>query len=153
MARGIERHGVRVEGAAALLGVEVAGDEAFDWATEDSLAALTAGGARVLLVEPMPVAAAGQDPFACLGAAATVDECRFVAASDRRAAAAYRRAAEGGEVSTADLALLVCPGFPICDPVVNGEVVRLDTEHLTPKFAVTIVEPVRRLLHDLGLLP
>jgi peptidoglycan/LPS O-acetylase OafA/YrhL len=131
----------------------LAGDDAFDWAMEDSLAALTAGGARVLLVEPMPVAADGQDPFACLGAAATVDECRFVASADGRAAAAYRRFAEGGEVSTADLALLVCPGFPICDPVVNGEVVRLDGEHLTPKFAVTIAEPVRRLLHDLGLLP
>jgi hypothetical protein len=147
---GSPRYEIHADGGGPPEGLD--GDDGLAWATGRSLDRLTAGGARVLLVDPMPVSGA-LDPFACLGAAETVDECRFVAATDGRTAAVYREVARAATVDEVDLAPLVCPGHPICDPVVNGEVVRLDTEHLTPRFAVTLVDPVRRVLLDLGLLP
>jgi peptidoglycan/LPS O-acetylase OafA/YrhL len=122
-------------------------------ATTDSLEALRADGRKVLLIDPIPVAPS--DPLACLSKAKVLEECRYVA-SDNAAfmERVYRGLADRDDrVSTLDLDRLVCPYLPICDPVVNGQIVKFDTSHLTPKFVTSIVPSIDTYLKDTGLIP
>ena len=41
---------------------------------------------------------------------------------------------------------LVCPYDPICDPVVNGQIVRFDASHITVAFANSIAPQVNAYL-------
>ena len=43
--------------------------------------------------------------------------------------------------------------MPICDPVIDGRIVRFDNQHITPAFAVTLADPVAAFLQDAGLIP
>jgi hypothetical protein len=53
------------------------------------------------------------------------------------AVAAQNRAAEGLPIRFIDMNDLICPA-PRCSPVVNGEVVYTDDNHLTAKFSQTL---------------
>ena len=35
-----------------------------------------------------------------------------------------------------------CPFTPICDPIVNGMIVRFDDNHLTDSFVRTLADPL-----------
>jgi hypothetical protein len=56
-------------------------------------------------------------------------------------------------VTSADFDRLVCPFLPICDPVVNGQIVKFDGTHLTAKFVTSIAPEVDAYLKDAGLIP
>lgn len=44
---------------------------------------------------------------------------------------------------------LVCPYLPICDPVVDGEIVKLDQGHITATYARRVVShDIKRFLVD-----
>jgi hypothetical protein len=52
-----------------------------------------------------------------------------------------------------DLDRLVCPYFPICDPIVNGVVVKRDKQHITAAYSKTMGEPIDSVLAADGVVP
>jgi peptidoglycan/LPS O-acetylase OafA/YrhL len=113
-----------------------------DETTTRSVDALVADGRKVVLIEPIPVGPQGprREPLSCLSTAKVVEECRYVA--NQRPFSleeVYRRLDRDSErVWAIDLDPLVCPHLPICDPIVNREVVKFDRSHLTGRFARSI---------------
>ena len=53
---------------------------------------------------------------------------------------------------TADLDHLVCPFLPICDPVIDGHIVKADPTHLTVDFAKAIAPQVGEYLKQAGVI-
>jgi peptidoglycan/LPS O-acetylase OafA/YrhL len=121
--------------------------------TSDSVNALRADGRKVLMVEPIPVAPS--DPLACLSKSKVLEQCSYVATKNGDFIERYYRqlADHDDRVWSLDLDHLVCPYLPICDPVVNGQIVKLDVSHLTAKFAKSIAPPIDAYLKDNGILP
>jgi peptidoglycan/LPS O-acetylase OafA/YrhL len=113
---------------------------------------LRADGRRVLIIEPGPIAPF--DPVACLSDATFLDECRYVATLEPSPVdRAYRDLDERDDgVWSMDIDRLVCPYLPICDPVVDGLIVKRDVGHLTGRYAATLAEPFERYLAAGGLL-
>lgn len=122
-----------------------------DRATE-TVGGLREDGRLALIVEPVPMAAS--DPTACLSDAIYLDECRYVWDAEPSAVErAYRDLdLHDDGVWSVDIDPVVCPFLPICDPVVNGLIVKRDPEHLTSRFSATLAEPFERALADAGLL-
>ena len=56
-------------------------------------------------------------------------------------------------VYSLDLDKQVCPLLPICDPVIGGQIVKLDPSHLTAGFVVTLAPYVDTYLKSVGLIP
>jgi peptidoglycan/LPS O-acetylase OafA/YrhL len=138
-------------------------DDAKDWgeryerATRETVQLLRGRDRQVVILEPIPQPADPEPrhPIECLGEATFLEECRFVA---RQGPAGielvYRRVAKGEDrVEVVDLDRLVCPFLPICDPVLNGHVVRADIAHLGAPFAKTLAAPLARHFERLGVLP
>ncbi|MFM7225296.1 MAG: hypothetical protein ACKO1Y_07705, partial [Actinomycetota bacterium] len=102
-----------------------------------------------------PVPTSGLDIRTCLRRAESLEECRYVGPRTVSGLeAAYRKLArEDPGIATLDLDRLVCPYLPICDPVVEGTLVKSDTYHLTPTFAESLAPTIERLLRDRGVLP
>jgi peptidoglycan/LPS O-acetylase OafA/YrhL len=117
-------------------------DAAMRAATESSVERILASGARLLVVEPMTRAPAGYDPLTCLASSAFQEQCRFEA--DQRPYWAEDQlrelAGQHDGMATLDLDPVVCPRDPVCDPVLEGEVVRWDGAHLTRRFSRTLVD-------------
>jgi hypothetical protein len=129
--------------------------EYLDWiekSTTDSFDALRADGRKVLLIDPIPVAPS--DPLACLSKAKVLEECRYVATHNAdHMERLYRELADrDDQARPLDLDRLVCPYLPICDPVVNRQIVKFDTSHLTPKFVTSIAPAIDAYLKDNGLI-
>jgi peptidoglycan/LPS O-acetylase OafA/YrhL len=114
-------------------------DAWFEQTTTDSIAQLRAGGRDVVLLEPVPFKT-DFNAVDCLSTAKVVEECRFVADADPSPVEQlYRRLdRQDDHVWSADLDNLVCPYFPICDPIVNHQVVKFDNTHITKAFARTL---------------
>ena len=111
--------------------------------TRKSLSELTAHGAKVLVVDPIPATTFDNDPVKCLGENTVLEACRFVTSEDASPLERmYRADADNRTVYEADFDKLVCPFKPICDPVVKGKLVRFDQQHLTPDFALSLADPV-----------
>ena len=51
-----------------------------------------------------------------------------------------------------DIDRLVCPYFPICDPVINGMVVKLNAGHITAHYAVAISPEIEAYLKQNAIL-
>lgn len=120
----------------------------------DVVADLRAGGRTVVMFEPVPVAAPDQDPLTCLSDASSVVECRFVTSRLPGGEEKVMRdlAEVDDQVVSLDLDALVCPYLPICDPVVDGRIVRSDTNHLTTTFASSLLDSVEEELVHQGVL-
>ena len=59
----------------------------------------------------------------------------------------YDKVAHSDEhVRLMDLDRVVCPYYPICDPVVSGDIVRVDGQHISPQYALDIVDQVTTML-------
>jgi hypothetical protein len=122
-------------------------------ATRKSLDELRADGRKVLLIEPIPLAP--MDPLTCLSKAKVLEQCAYVTSAEPDFVEQYYRqlADHDKRVWSIDLDRLVCPFLPICDPVVNGQIVKLDGTHLTPKFAKSIAPAVDAYLKANGVIP
>ena len=107
---------------------------------------------HVVLVDPMPVAPT--NPIACLSDSEWLEDCRFVVDDEGLWIEDYYRdlAEVRRDVVIADLDGLVCPYLPICDPVIAGEVVRLERQNPTQEFGATLAEPIGALLELYGVL-
>ncbi|MFZ6004100.1 MAG: SGNH hydrolase domain-containing protein, partial [Actinomycetota bacterium] len=123
--------------------------------TEDSLAALRAGGRKVVIIEPTPTSGDNFDPLQCLSAADVVEECRYaVEPSPTGLEQLYRKLdASNVDVWAANLDELVCPFLPICDPIVDGQVVKFDGGHLVRSYAAGIAPSLASYLADNGVIP
>ena len=122
--------------------------------TERSLKQLERTAPKVLIVEPEPLTESKRDPFKCLTKAKFLEQCRFVAnTAPLPIERIYQSIADNKRGYLADFDKLLCPFDPICDPVINGLIVRFDNQHITPKFAVTLADPVAAFLIEDRLIP
>ncbi len=121
--------------------------------TSDSLAKLRAGGRRkVVLIEPIPVTRF--NPLDCLSKATYLEQCSYVVRPGPDALERDYRAFAKKEhnVWSVDLDHLVCPFLPICDPIVNNQIVKWDPTHLTVAFAKTIGPQLNTYLQQNNIL-
>ena len=83
-----------------------------------------------------------------------VDPCRFVASPSTFTEERLDRRldAEDDDVWSLDIDRLACPYLPICDPVVDGRIVRRDNTHLTTVYASSLADPFEDLLASAGIL-
>ena len=104
-------------------------------------------GRKIVIIRPMPLAPAGFDPFSCLSSAKFLEDCRYVATTAPTPLEGYYASiADAKKTWLLDFDELVCPYFPICDPVVERTVVKKDPQHLTAAYAKLIAGPVGDLL-------
>jgi len=73
---------------------------------------------------------------------------------DRNLAAATGPAAtrSTSKVWSFDMNRLACPRYPVCDPVVNGIIVRRDHTHLTGTYARALATSLDTILRDRHVL-
>jgi peptidoglycan/LPS O-acetylase OafA/YrhL len=122
-------------------------------ATKQSIAAMSDGGRRkVVLLEPIPVTRF--NPLDCLSKATYIEQCRYVASAlpDRLEQFFRSLAKHDRNVWSINLDKLVCPFLPICDPIVNGQIVKWDPTHLTVKFAQSIAPELNTYLQQNNIL-
>ena len=107
------------------------------------------------MIEPIPVPPTGDDPLVCLSKATVLEQCRFVAPAGPLPEERIMRAlaAATDDVWSLDLDRRICPFLPICDPVVDGLVPRLDDNHITVTFGRTLRPAVEQFLDANGVLP
>ncbi len=118
-------------------------------ASTRTIARLQHEGRKVVAIEPVPTTPNDFDPTGCLSEAKYLDDCRYVAhVGPTPVERAYREAARRDGVWDLNLDHLVCPYFPICDPVVHGMVVKQDHGHLTATYARSISDEIERYLRD-----
>jgi len=121
--------------------------------TKVSIAQLNVEGRRLVIVEPIP--RTDVNATECLKTSKVLEACRVVA--DTRPSPLeleYRAfAKKNPPVLSADFDRLVCPYFPICDPVIAGHIVKVDSQHLTTEFAQYIAGDVDAYLKANGVLP
>ncbi|MBK6854981.1 MAG: hypothetical protein IPG97_00015 [Microthrixaceae bacterium] len=105
------------------------------------------------MIETLP-RSGGPNPLNCLGTATYQEECRFEAPGQDYWVDGDLRALDQAseQMWSVDLDRAVCPALPICDPIVDGTVVRWDGAHLTRRFGMTLVDDLTRMLADRGLL-
>ncbi len=100
-------------------------------ATDASLDALSAEGARVVLFEPLPFG--DFDPTICLSGASDVGQCAYeVPATTFPTETTYRKEADErpDAVFDVDYDRIACPYLPVCLPVVDGRLVFRNQYHL-----------------------
>jgi peptidoglycan/LPS O-acetylase OafA/YrhL len=106
---------------------------------------------KVLIVDPFPIA--DDDPFVCLTRSEFLESCRFtVSKVSQPLMKVYAGLADQTRTYVVDWNKLACPNLPICDPVVNGLIVRWDIEHLTPRYALSIAPQIRAYLERTKLV-
>jgi peptidoglycan/LPS O-acetylase OafA/YrhL len=122
--------------------------------TVRSLAELRGDDRKVMMIEPIPVAPRKLIPAVCLSAARVLEECRYVASTAPDPLVnKYRELDQRyDDVWAADFDHLACPFLPICDPVVNGQIVKGDRTHLTDKFTRTLAGPIDNYLKQSGII-
>jgi hypothetical protein len=121
--------------------------------TVQSLPQLARDGRKVILVEDTPNATI--DTRDCLSKAKVLEDCRFVANRfPTPLERLYRQLARAqSRVYAADFDRLVCPFLPICDPVVDGQIVTFDGSHLTVAFSKLIAPQVDAYLQQTVIKP
>ncbi|MBX3286417.1 MAG: acyltransferase [Actinobacteria bacterium] len=130
-------------------------DELVEARTRATVAELRAEGRKVVIIEPIPQPRDDEeDPLVCLSRGEGVDPCRFVASPSTFTEERLDRRldAEDDDVWSLDIDRLACPYLPICDPVVDGRIVRRDNTHLTTVYASSLADPFEDLLVSAGIL-
>jgi hypothetical protein len=122
--------------------------------TTESLKALGADGRKVVLIEPIPFDVAF-DPLHCLSTATFVEACRYVVNDEPTDLEQLYRRLDGDSdrVWSLDIDRLVCPFDPICDPVIDQLVTKIDATHLARKFAESLAPDIDAYLKQNAILP
>jgi hypothetical protein len=110
------------------------------------------GRRKVVLLEPIPITRF--NPLDCLSKATYLEECRYVSSAepDRLELFFRQLAKRDRNVWSIDLDHLVCPFLPICDPIVNGQIVKWDPTHLTVSFARSIASQLNQYLQQNSII-
>ena len=122
-------------------------------ASSESVDQLESDGRKIVILEPFPLAPRMVQPLSCLSEAAFVERCRYVASPPTPIEHDYRDLANGNDVFTLDLDRLVCPYYPICDPIVNGVVVKRDFQHITAEYSKMLAPSLSSLMIADRILP
>jgi hypothetical protein len=119
-------------------------------ATEATLDHIESAGMRMVIIEPLPYTTF--DTVHCLSGTTQVMDCAFAATPEPTPMEAMYRAeaAERPGVDSVDLDPLVCPGKPLCVPILDGELVYRDAFHIYPPFAIDHRDEVWSLLAATG---
>ena len=150
----IESDAVRVPGGRVIASHSGAFEPALRAAANASIDALRAPGRKIVVIEPIPLAPSGFNPFTCLSKARYLEQCRYVASAvPSPLERFYRSVANGTSIYSLDIDRLVCPYLPICDPIVNGQVVKHDSQHLTAGYSKTLATPIAAVLAADGIVP
>jgi peptidoglycan/LPS O-acetylase OafA/YrhL len=122
--------------------------------TERSLKAMGAFAKKILIVDPIPTTIPAHDPFVCLTKSKFIEDCRFVVSTEPAPLRLiYGRLADNNQFYVANIDKLICPYWPICDPIVDGLIVRHDYEHITPAFSLSLTPALTNLLQNEALIP
>lgn len=130
-------------------------DQTLRRSTRESLDEL-GKGRQLLIVEPAPTPTdPAINPLDCLDEADVVEQCRFVASTGTNWLLEEERtlATASDSIATADFSHLICPFFPICDPIVDDKVVFWNGRHITSEYSRTLGDDVGRYLKEQGLIP
>jgi hypothetical protein len=94
------------------------------------------------------------NPLQCLAKARVLEQCRYIASAPPTWLELLERklAKQSNQVTSADFDRLVCPYLPICDPVINGIIVKWNGQHLSARYAASLAKPVAAYLHSNGLI-
>jgi hypothetical protein len=120
----------------------------------ESVDRILATGAKLVVVEPMPRGPRNPNPLNCLGSSRYQEECHFLTPTDpywieeelRELDARY------DQMWAVDLDRAVCPAKPVCEPYIDGIVVRWDDAHLTRRFAATLDDEMLAVLRAIGVV-
>jgi peptidoglycan/LPS O-acetylase OafA/YrhL len=123
--------------------------------TSRSMQALIDGRRELVIIEPIPHAAGQLNPLNCLAQADFIEECRYVVSPIPTWLEEYYRQVDrrSANVKVANFDRLLCPFWPICDPILNGEVVRWDASHITDQFSASIGDDVAAWFKENGVIP
>ena len=129
--------------------------EQFDIArstSEATIDSFLADGRRVVLLEPIPIS--NLDAPTCLSGASSLRECTFTAAEGPLPTEIAFRYFDliHPEMVSVDIDELACPQLPLCLPVVDGIVVRVDGHHLTGSYAQHIASSIGDAIAVTGIL-
>jgi len=96
----------------------------------------------------------GFDPLDCLAQAKQQSECTVSPPMDRPVADAILEsyALQNPRAETIDVNPLICPDSPICLPVLEGDPVWRDYQHISPAAARHVRNGIWRKIQDTGLL-
>lgn len=110
--------------------------EALRVASAATAARITASGARLVVLEPLPYPLF--DPNACVSGAATMGECAWVPQSGPLPTEVASRAAQDGDpnVFSVDIDALVCPLVEVCLPVIDEQLVLQNQLHLSNAWLI-----------------
>jgi peptidoglycan/LPS O-acetylase OafA/YrhL len=100
-----------------------------------SLRALERPGRKVVILEPTPLSRA--NPLSCLSRGGAQSRCRYRANAETTPLERYYReyADTHPDVQSVDADRMVCPRWPVCDPVVGEIIVKRDGSHITATYA------------------
>jgi hypothetical protein len=129
--------------------------------TKSTLDGLRRPGREIVLLEPTPLPTdPNYDPMSCVSSGSS--HCSFTVSPvttpltqfDRNLASAPSPRAAGAtsKVVSVNLNRLACPRYPVCDPVVNGIIVRRDHTHLTGTYARALTTSLETLLRERHVL-
>lgn len=121
-------------------------------ATRDTLGKIDKVAKRVLLTQTI-VTANSFDPNECMTSTEDPQECAVPVPTRVSATDGYylTAATENDNFYSVDLNPAFCPSAPLCQPVVDGEVVWRDREHLTPPFATHRADKAWKLIEKTGV--
>ena len=122
-------------------------------ASDESISALRRTGRKIVLLQATPLPPDENfNQVSCLSTGSK--QCRFEVNPNPTPLDQYSvSAANQPNTWSLDLDRLACPRLPVCDPVVNGIIVRRDHTHLTATYARALSDSLAALLHQEGALP
>ncbi len=121
-------------------------------ASRDTVRKIRAAGAEVALMKQVTIPETFE-PQDCLGSATSALECAVPVPQEPAISNAFftSLAADDDGVHALTLQPALCPGSPVCAPVVDGEVVWRDKAHVTATFATQRRALIWRAIRDTGV--
>jgi peptidoglycan/LPS O-acetylase OafA/YrhL len=123
--------------------------------TRKTLEKIDRGAGRVLAVQSVVVPGSrGDDPNECVTSTDDVAQCGVPVPVEAARTDGYLQTAatEKKSVYALNLTPAFCPDAPVCQPVVDDEIVFRDHLHLTPRYAAKRADQAWKLIRRSGVL-
>ena len=114
---------------------------------------IESAGARTVIVRSMLTTSISS--LSCLSAARDQSECEEVQSEKLEPLDSYylTAAADDPDVTTIDVNRVMCPGFPLCAALLDGQPVWRDRRHYLPSTLVAHDQQIWQLLRGTGYFP
>ena len=114
---------------------------------------IESAGARTVIVRSMLTTSISS--LSCLSAARDQSECEEVQSEKLEPLDSYylTAAADDPDVATIDVNRVMCPGFPLCAALLDGQPVWRDRRHYLPSTLVAHDQQIWQLLRGTGYFP